>query len=120
MFKEYTVSNSSAAVIDLLPIVKGMDVTHCKIFEEFANDLYKKVSYHFKNHKRIDLVVDRYFKDSLQENLRDEKGIGSQLLFDDSTKLLAKFHSDFLKNSDNKKKHIELHLNPNQILVVTY
>ena len=81
---------------------------------------------HFKDHKRIDLIVDRYFKDNLKENLRDERGIGSWLLFDDSAKLPVKFYSDILKNSDNKngldhylaKNLIELHLNPNQIIVV--
>ena len=95
-----------------------MDVTHCKTFEEFANALYEKVSYHFKDRKRINLIVDRYFKENVKENLRDERGIGSRLLFDNSTKLPAKFHSDFLKKSDNKnelghflaKKLIELHL----------
>ena len=61
-FNEYTISNLSAAVINLSPVVKGIDVTHCKTF--------KKVFYHFKDHKRIDLIVDRYFKDSLKENLR--------------------------------------------------
>ena len=127
-FNEYVMSNSSTAVIDLSLIVKRMDATDCEIFKEFAIALYEKVSYHFKDHKRIDLIVDRYFKDSLKENLRNESSIGSRLLFDDNTKLSAKSHSDLLKNNDNKnrlghylvKKLIELHLNPNKILVVTY
>ena len=105
-----------------------MDATHCETFEEIENALYKTVSHHFKDHKRVDMIVDRYFKDNLKGNLRDEKGVGSRLLFDGSTKQPPKFHSDFLKNSDNKnelgyclaKKIIELHLNPNEILVLTY
>ena len=127
-FNKCTISNSSAAVIDLSPIEKGIYVTHCKTFEEFANILYKKVSYHFKDHKRIDLIVDRYCKNSLKEDLRVERNIGSRLLFDDSTKLQSKVLSDILKNSDSKnelghylaKKNIELDLNPNKILAATY
>ena len=62
-FNEYTISNLSTAVINLSPFVKGIDVRHCNTF--------KKVFYHLKDHKRIDLIVDRYFKDSIKENLRD-------------------------------------------------
>ena len=77
---------------------------------------------------RIDLIFDQYFKKSLKENIRDERGIGSRLLFDETTKLPSKFNSDFLKNSANKddlsrflaKKFIEMHTNIQQILVVTY
>ena len=68
------------------------------------------------------------FKKSLKENIRDERGIGSRLLFDETTKLPSKFHSDFLKNSANKdelsrffaKQFIVMHKNIHQILVVTY
>ena len=68
-FNEYTISNSSAAVVDLSPIVKEMDVTRGETFEKFADVLYKKVFSHFKGCKRIYLIVNRYFKDGLKENL---------------------------------------------------
>lgn len=55
LFNEYTISNAPAGAIDLWQIVKGMDVKHCKTFDRFTNALCKKVSSHFKDHKRIDL-----------------------------------------------------------------
>ena len=39
-----------------------MDVAHFKPFEEFGNTLYKKTSYDFKDQKRIDLIVNIYWK----------------------------------------------------------
>ena len=113
----------SAAVIDLSPIVKAIDVTHCRTFYDFAQAFYSKVIYHFSTHKRKDLIVDRYFRNSLKENVRDERGMGTQLLFDDTTILPSKFQVDFLKNSENKddlgrylaKKIIEFHLNQNLV-----
>ena len=68
-FNEYTISNSWAAVINLSQIVKEMNVTLCKTFEEFANALYQ--SFHFKDDEGIDLIDDRYFKDSIKVKLRD-------------------------------------------------
>ena len=60
--------------------------------------------------------------------MRDERGMGTRLLFDDTTLLPSKFQLDFLKNSENKddlgrylaKRMIEFLLNQNQDLVVTY
>ena len=65
---QHNIRKPSAAVIDLSPIVKGIDVTHCRTFYDFAQVVYSKVIYHFSTNKRIDLIVDRYFRNSLKEN----------------------------------------------------
>ena len=69
---------------------------------------------------RIDLMVDRYLKYSVKGKLRDELGVRCRLLFDDSTRLPAKFHFDLLKKRENKdelgrypqKKLLSCNLNP--------
>ena len=70
---QHKMSDLSAAFIDLSLIKKDWDVTHCRTFCEFAQALYSKVVHHFKGYKRIDLIIDRYFRNSLKENLRDER-----------------------------------------------
>ena len=127
-FKEYDFQEIAAVVVDISPILKGLDTMNCNTFNDLARVLYDKICFLFGNFQRVDLIFDQYFKKSLKENIRDERGIGSRLLFDETTKLPSKFNLDFLKNSANKddlsrflaKKFIEMHTNPQQILVVTY
>ena len=89
--------------------------------------MYNKICSLYGNFQRVDLIFDQYFKKSLKENIREERGIGSRLLFDETTKLQSRFNLDFLKNNANKDdlnrflaKFIEMHTYPQQILVVTY
>ena len=126
--QDHKATNTTAAVVDISLIIKGLNTAHCETFNDFAMALYSKVSNEFKEYKRVDLIFDRYFRGSLKETLREERGVGSRILFEDCTALPPKFHSDFLKNSENKdelgkylaKKFLELHSNTQQILVATY
>ena len=127
-FEKCDLQEIAAVVIDISPILKGLDTMNCNTFNDLAIVLYNKICSLYGNFQRVDLIFDQYFKKSLEENICDERGIGSRLLFDETTKLPSKFHSDFLKNSANKddlsrflaKKSIEMHTNIQQILVVTY
>ena len=51
---------------------------------------------------RCGIIADRYFKDSLKENIRSIRGQGSRKHFSDEAKIPGDFKSDFLTNSDNK------------------
>ena len=126
-FKEYDFQEIAAVVVDISPILKGLDTMNCNTFNDLARVLYDKICFLFGNFQRVDLIFDQYFKKSLKENIRDERGIGSRLLFDETTKLQSRFNLDFLKNNANKDdlnrflaKFIEMHTYPQQILVVTY
>ena len=77
-------------------------------------------------YKRCGVVTDRYFPDSLKENLRKIRGLGTTIVFSGETKLPSDF-IDFLGNSGNKsnlneflvKPFLEEHVNT-QSLVITY
>ena len=51
---------------------------------------------------RVDLVSDRYFEQSLKEDTRKGRGMGSKFVFTGNTKLPNKMAEDFLMNSANK------------------
>ena len=73
-------------------------------------------------YRRCNIVADRYFQESLKNNLRSSRGIGPSMTF---TKLPSDFR-DFLANSENKSilneflAKIFIEDVGNQTLVVTY
>ena len=46
--------------------------------------------------------MDRYFKNSLKQNIQSSRGLGSRKHSNDETKIPGDFRSNFLTNSDNK------------------
>ena len=54
---------------------------------------------------RIDIVFDRYLKDSLKNQRQENRGSGDTICFDEHTKFPSDFQSNFLRNSDNKNRH---------------
>ena len=92
----------AAVVVDISPILKGLDTMNCNTFNDLARVLYDKICFLFGKFQRVDLIFDQYFKKSLKENIPDERGIGSRLLFDETTKLPSTFHLEFSKSSTNK------------------
>ena len=61
-----------------------------------------KIFHQSSNYMRCGIIADRYFKDSLKENIRSIRGQGSRKHFGDETKIPGDFKSDFVTNSDNK------------------
>ena len=53
-------------------------------------------------HKRIDVVCDRYFENSLKEQTRSGRGVGTKIVFNGDTLFPANFRDDFLHHSENK------------------
>ena len=51
---------------------------------------------------RCDVLADLYFKNNLKHSIRSSRGLGPRKHFNDETKILEDFRSNFLTNSDNK------------------
>ena len=51
---------------------------------------------------RCDVIAERYFKNSLKQNIRSSRGLGSRKHFNDEKKTPGDFKSNFLRNGDNK------------------
>ena len=60
-----------------------------------------------KNYERCDVIADRYLQNSLKENIRNNRGLGSRKMFDDDTRIPSDFKCDFLTNNQNKN---DLHI----------
>ena len=54
------------------------------------------------NAERIDIVADRYFKNSLKGGARKDRWTGSRFVFTDETKFPNDFIDNFSKNSKNE------------------
>ena len=89
--------------------------------------IYRNIMELARLNDRIDIVCDRYFKDSLKDQTRKQRGVGTRFIFTDETPFPKDFRKDFLHNSENKnalneylaEKFVSLH-NTHQILIVTY
>ena len=55
-----------------------------------------------KGYQRCDIVADRYFQQSLKGGFRDDRGSGTQIIFDENTVVPNDFCANFLMNSENK------------------
>ena len=69
-FEGYDLSEFAAVVVDISPILKGLDTMNCNTFNDLARVLYDKICFLFGNFQRVDLIFDQYFKKSLKENIR--------------------------------------------------
>ena len=94
--------DSSAIILDLSLFAKSHTLNENATFSDFAESLKARIFHQSSNYMRCDIIADRYFKDSLKENIRSIRGQGSRKHFSDETKIPGDFKSDFLTNSDNK------------------
>ena len=77
--------------------------------------------------EQFDVISDRYLQNSLKENIRNDRGLGSRKMFDDDTRIPSDFKCGFLTNSENKnglpisfeQKFIAIQLNEKSV-VATY
>ena len=58
--------------------------------------------YLWKNYEHFDVISDRYLQNSLKENIRNDRGLGSRKMFDDDIRIPSDFKCGFLTNSKNK------------------
>ena len=72
-FEGYDLQEFAAVVVDISPILKGLDTMNCNTFNDLAIVLYNKICSLYGNFQRVDLIFDQYFKKSLKENICDER-----------------------------------------------
>ena len=125
--KERSINKCDSAVMhDLSILVKSQCVDNIKTFSDLSKRLYSRIMEISDWYKRCDIVADQYFQESLKNDLRSSRALGTIMTFTGETQLPSDFR-DFLANSENKsilneflaKSVIEEHVG-NQILVVTY
>ena len=95
-------SPSSAIIIELSPILR-CDF-NADTFADFAHKLYIHVMNLAEGYDRVDVICDRYFDDSLKEQIRNERGQGPALIFGKQGKFPSDFTNSFLKNKNNKQR----------------
>lgn len=73
-----------------------------KTFDEYAEKTFiSNIRYLLTSCKRVDVVFDRYFKESLKSATRQKRGAGARRKVSGSTKLPGNWN-DFLRDDDNK------------------
>ena len=119
----------SALVIELSPLIRTHSVKVGMTFSEFAQSLFQRILSLARGYYRCDVIADRYFGQSLKENLRSKRGIGSRFVFKSSTLVPSDIRENFLMNSANKhplshylaERFTDFHSNDSiPILVCTY
>ena len=71
-------------------------------FSDLGIVLYYEIIRLGFDYNRIDIVIDRYFDDSLKEGTRKSRGTGKILMFDDDTDIPQDMIDNFLRNNQNK------------------
>ena len=59
----------------------------------YTSAIVKRLLYLCKNYERCDVIADRYLQNSLKENIRNIRGLGSRKMFDDDTTIPSNKHS---------------------------
>lgn len=90
-------NEQSTTIVELSPIVFKYSETQVDTFNDFAVLLYYRIMELGYSDERIDIVCDRYFKDSLKEQIRNDRGVGTRFLFSDETPFPKNFRNDFLQ-----------------------
>ena len=91
-------AQSNAIIIELSPIIFRHAEKTISTFNDFAVLIYYKILDIGLNFQRIDIVCDRYFQDSVKEQTRSLRGVGTTLEFDDDTPMPGNFR-DFAQQS---------------------
>ena len=93
-----------AKIIDGAAIINMLRSSTGKTFQDYANNTFIPFIAHLlKNVKRLDLVWDRYFDDSLKICTRDKRGAGVRRKVSGSGVLPNKWQT-FLRCSENKSE----------------
>ena len=95
-------STSAALIVELSPLFRKTN--HTGSFEMFSQRLFNEIRKISIGFSKVDVVCDRYFKDSLKNLTRIGRGDGPSIMFEDTTPLPGRFNETFLKNNDNKER----------------
>ena len=101
MTNRIEILSSAALLIELSPLFRSD--THFGTFGEFARWFFNNIKKLSSGYSSVDIICDRYFKNSLKYLTRNERGHSPKVLFHDDTLLPSKFNDSFLKNNHNKE-----------------
>ena len=101
-FVEVAPLQASAVVIELSPLLRTQNFNSGMTFKDLAKALYDRIMVLAKGYQRCDVVADRYFQQSLKGGLRDDRGSGTRIIFDENTVVPNDLCANFLMNSENK------------------
>ena len=101
MTNRFEILSSAALLIELSPLFRSD--THFGAFGEFARWFFNNIKKLSSGYSSVDIICDRYFKNSLKYLTRNERGHSPKVLFHDDTLLPSKFNDSFLKNNHNKE-----------------
>ena len=93
--------SSAALLIELSPLLRSD--THFGTFGEFARWFFNNIKKLSSGYSSVNIICDRYFKNSLKYLTRNERGHSPKVLFHDDILLPSKFNDSFLKNNHNKE-----------------
>ena len=99
-----TATSPKALIVEASPLIRKLSNVTVDNFHEFAVVLYNHVVRLAAGFKRLDVVFDRYFKDSLKAQTRTGRGSGGTRVLEisDDIQFPDNFQHSFLNNSENK------------------
>ena len=121
-------NEKAAIVVELSVIIQINASVAVKTFFDFAKLIYNHIMNLAREFQRLrDIVCDRYLNESIKEDIRKDRCVGSRKIFTNSTKFPSNFCEDFLGNGENKEdlnryladRFIEFHRSHNIDLVIT-
>ena len=90
-------------MIELSMLLRKKKVSWVKSFEDYVRFLYHVILKLAEPYRRFDIVKDRYFSESLQEGVRDNRGSDGLIFpFNDFTAFPANFETDFLTKNKSQ------------------
>ena len=87
--------------MDLSLFTKSYAINENTTLLEFVDSLRKRILNESSNCSRCDVIADRYFKNSLKQNIQSSRELRFRKHFNDETKFPGDFRSTFLTNSVN-------------------
>ena len=122
-------SSRSSLIIEMSPIIHKFSGINVDTYHDFAYVLYRYCLILASGFDRLDVIWDRYFKQSLKEQTREQRGAtGARCIISDDQPLPKNFKDTVLHHSENKNdlalylatKFISLHGNHPTLLVSTF
>ena len=91
-----TESTWTAIVLEASPLIRKLSHVPVESFHDFSAVLYQHISKLATGFDRVDIIFDRYFKDSLKRQTRIDRGVSGTRF------LKINFQNSFLRNADDK------------------
>ena len=101
---ELRIPKASVYLIDLMVVVRTLPGLY-NTYHDLAFKLFDMLS---KEYERIDIIADKYRKNSLKNPERNKRGTSAKVMVQSGQSKIPINFSEFLKNGENKTRLIEL------------